>query len=59
VDEEEETDESVVQQQVHYVLNSSLASDPSLPKSFKAASSGPESEQWQEATKSEIKNFND
>jgi hypothetical protein len=58
-DEEDDFDTEGNKKNVNYVFNSSLVSDPGLPKTFKAAISGPERKEWLKACEKEIKNFNE
>ncbi len=44
--------------QIHSVYNASLASDTSLPRTYKEAMAGKDSEKWAAAVKKEIDNFN-
>ncbi len=59
IDDEDETPngETTGPLEVHYIYNTSLASDPGEPRTYKLAMSGPKQNLWVPAIKSKIGNF--
>ena len=59
IDDEDEApnNETTGPLEVHYIYNTSLASDPGEPRTYKQAMNGPERDLWMPAIKSEIANF--